>query len=357
MTVVDTFVSQVASVSTPETVNNASLKAESSSTFDPSKHLQFVSPSKVWSMKELQFPEDQGISPVSVSEPFRLFSDQAVHNMRNEIFSKKVWSNHRFASKYAECQLRGYARDHAPFIYSAWKSPETLAIISRIAGIDLVPLMDYEIAHINISGSTVDNLNPLTESTNASRETSKVIPAPSPSESVEEKNDAIVSWHKDSYPFVCVTMLSDCTNMVGGETALKTGTGQVIKVRGPGMGYAVVLQGRYIDHQALRAFGGTERISMVTSFRARSSGIKDDTVLKLVRPISNIDELYEEYSEYRFQMMEDRFREARQLMTEKLRNKAPYSVAETKAFIREQIEFLQQMDEQIIEHVGGKIVS
>jgi hypothetical protein len=43
------------------------------------------------------------------------------------------------------------------------------------------------------------------------------------------------AWHFDSYPFVCVTMLSDCEGMVGGETALKTGTGEIMKVRGPAM--------------------------------------------------------------------------------------------------------------------------
>lgn len=30
-------------------------------------------------------------------------------------------------------------------------------------------------------------------------------------------------------------MLSDCTGMIGGETALRTGTGEVMKVRGPAM--------------------------------------------------------------------------------------------------------------------------
>lgn len=44
-----------------------------------------------------------------------------------------------------------------------------------------------------------------------------------------------VAWHYDSFPFVCVTMLSDCTGMVGGETALRTATGEVMKVRGPAM--------------------------------------------------------------------------------------------------------------------------
>lgn len=50
-----------------------------------------------------------------------------------------------------------------------------------------------------------------------------------------EDDKPIVDWHTDSYPFVCVLMLSDCTDMVGGETALKKGNGDVLKVRGPQM--------------------------------------------------------------------------------------------------------------------------
>jgi hypothetical protein len=43
------------------------------------------------------------------------------------------------------------------------------------------------------------------------------------------------AWYHDSYPFVCVTMLSDCVGMAGGETALKTAWGEIMKVRGPAM--------------------------------------------------------------------------------------------------------------------------
>lgn len=80
------------------------------STFEPSEHLEYQPPSKIWTMEELDFPEDQGISPMSVSEPFRLFSESAVREMRKEILSRPVWENHRFQSKHAQCQLRGYAR-------------------------------------------------------------------------------------------------------------------------------------------------------------------------------------------------------------------------------------------------------
>ena len=115
---------------------------------------------------------------------------------------------------------------YAPFVYDTWKSPEILAIVSKIAGIDLVTEMDFEIGHINIS-------------TKSKEEKDKELQALADKVSglaTKEKDDRpIVDWHTDSYPFVCVTMLSDCTNMVGGETALRTGTGDILKVRGPQM--------------------------------------------------------------------------------------------------------------------------
>lgn len=68
--------------------------------------------------------------------------------------------------------------------------------------------MDYEIGHINLS-----------------------VPGMIQDQSMDD--EAIVGWHRDSYPFVCVLMMSDTTDMVGGETALRTGTGEIKKVRGP----------------------------------------------------------------------------------------------------------------------------
>lgn len=97
-----------------------------------------------------------------------------------------------------------------------------LRIISSIAGIDLIPAMDFEIAHINLSVQTQDSME------KELREYREVDPA-------DDDEGAIVGWHTDSYPFVCVTMLSDCSQMIGGETALRTGSGEIMKVRGPGM--------------------------------------------------------------------------------------------------------------------------
>lgn len=117
---------------------------------------------------------------------------------------------------HGKIMFANYSR-RAPFTYDAWKSPEVLKRISEVAGIDLVPSIDFEIANINISVRD-DNANV--------EHTVKLM-----------SNDDLpaVAWHYDSFPFVCVTMLSDCTGMVGGETAMRTPNGEIIKVRGPAM--------------------------------------------------------------------------------------------------------------------------
>ncbi|KAL3468342.1 hypothetical protein BJX64DRAFT_282520 [Aspergillus heterothallicus] len=320
--------------------------------FDPSKHLRFTPPSKVYSMEDLGYSRSRGVSPIGVSEPFPLFSAEAIEHMRREVLSDEVFSKWKYSSELAQCQLRGYAADCAPFVYDAWKNPETLGIISKIAGVDLVPAMDFEIGHVNLAVYSEEEKN---------RAVNEMIEQASHAANQGlnwEDNDPIVDWHTDSYPFVCVTMLSDCTGMVGGETALRKGDGEVVKVRGPQMGYAVILQGRYIEHQALRALGGTERISMVTSFRPRASLIKDDTVLTTVRPISDLGELYLQFAEYRFDMLQDRFRHANKLMRDQQRARRPFDTVRLKRFIREQMEFLEHMDKEIVEDdkvVKGKV--
>lgn len=107
-----------------------------------------------------------------------------------------------------------------------------LEIVSKIAGVDLVPQMDFEIAHINLWVPTEEQREDTRKAfqEKASRDADEGV-----SGCPWEDDQPIVDWHTDSYPFVCVTMLSDCANMLGGETALRTGTGEIMKVRGPQM--------------------------------------------------------------------------------------------------------------------------
>ena len=66
------------------------------------------------------------------------------------------------------------------------------------------------------------------------------------------------------------------------------------------------MQGRYLNHAALKAFGGRERISQITSLRPRSPLADDESVLTGVRPISNTSDLYTLWTRYRLESIEAR---------------------------------------------------
>jgi hypothetical protein len=253
---------------------------------------------------------------------------------------------------------------YAPFAYDAWTNPETLNILSKIAGVKLVPEMNYEIGHINFSVKSEQQ----TQQERAEIENQKRFYAED--EGIAgcpwEDDKPVVGWHQDSYPFVCVLMLSDCTDMVGGETALLTGDGNIIKVRGPDMvryltplklskrayqyqGCAVVLQGRYITHQALRALGTKERITSVTSFRPKSAHLADDTVLRTVRPISDLSELYYDFGEYRLEILEERIRSKLHELRTSRRAGKRIETTDFKKFLEQQVAFLNHTNNEIVE--------
>lgn len=304
--------------------------------FDPEQHLVFKQTPDILTMQDIGIAPDVGVSPVAVTQPFPLFSQEAIRIMRSEIFKPEVTQNYSFSSNLAAAQLRGYARDHAPFTRAAWNHPSTVAIVSKLAGIDLIPWSEYEIAHINLCVKS-------DEQAASERTASK-----QPSHASPDDDKPIVGWHTDSYPFVCVLMMSDCTNMVGGETALRTGSGEVLRIRGPTEGCAVILQGRYILHQALRALGAKERITAVTSWRPRSAFVKDDTVLRTVRPVSDLNELYHDFSEYRLEIIERRVRAARQKMRAHRAAGRLFDTAGHKAFLVDSAAFLQHTDRELV---------
>ncbi|CAJ2501263.1 Uu.00g041160.m01.CDS01 [Anthostomella pinea] len=314
--------------------------------FDPDLHLSFKEAPKVHTMTDLGLPEDTGISPIAVSEPFPLFTFDAVMRMRQEILSPEVLGNCQYSSNLAQCQLRGFVNKYAPFVYDVWKNPKTLAIVSKIAGIDLVPEMDFELAHVNISVKSEEERE---EELAAFAERAEFEADEGIAGCPWEDDKPIVDWHTDSYPFVCVTMLSDCRTMIGGETALRTGTGDIMKVRGPQMGCAVILQGRYIEHQALRALGAAERISMVTSFRPRCPSVRDDTVLTTVRPISIVSELYNQFAEYRLEILEERVRQQLRELRDAHAAGRRVATKKLKAFLDEQERFLAHMNREMVD--------
>ncbi|KAF2108109.1 hypothetical protein BDV96DRAFT_504784 [Lophiotrema nucula] len=291
--------------------------------FDPAKHLSYKEDPKVLTLNDIGIDNNDGISPVAVSDPFPLFSEEAIKIMRSEIFTNEVWENCMFSSEFAGCQLRGHCPKYAPFMHTSWTHPATLSTISRIAGIDLVPIFDYEIGNINISVN-----DPIADSTKRSADQS-------------EDELPVTKWHHDSYPFVCVVMMSDARGMVGGETALRRGDGRIEKVRGPQMGSAVILQGHIIMHQALSARGASERITMITSFRARDPFVKDTSVLTNIRPISDKSEMYYQWTRYRMEVLIKKLEGMKEVLDGEHNENEGTDVERVKVFLKEQEGWVQ----------------
>ncbi|OBA22148.1 hypothetical protein METBIDRAFT_77619 [Metschnikowia bicuspidata var. bicuspidata NRRL YB-4993] len=287
--------------------------------FDPLVHLKYYSQgpaeqhkynhTRRITMEELGLTSKTQISPVGVSDPFPLFTDEAVDIMRWEILHRDTFlANARLSynsTSGLDCAMRGYVSDgrtvHTPFTHAAWTHPETMQLISTMAGVDLQVVMDHEIAHVNVgitdphTAARQRSLHEAEQRERLFRGTQKDADADAPGPAGDAEIPAIVGWHHDAYPFVCVLMLSDTTDMVGGETYLRMGDGQLARVAGPQKGHAAVLQGRLIRHLAPKPVGATERITMVTSYRARDAAQHDGSVLGTVKPEINYGSKYSDF--------------------------------------------------------------
>ncbi|KAF2166798.1 hypothetical protein M409DRAFT_22852 [Zasmidium cellare ATCC 36951] len=303
---------------TPKSLTaNSTTASQAPVEFDANKHLAYSPPCSDVQMHDLGYPPTE-LSSVAHTQPFPLLSAEAILQHRRELFNKETLDNCMHHTRPGSIQIRGAAPRYAPFIHQFWHSKEVLDIISKHAGVDLVPAMDYEISHCNaqlgpdgLDGVRATPVEPpvATEETIASFDGVQA-------RYDRNKEDAnpVIEWHKDSHPFVCVIMLSDARHMTGGETELQCADGRTVKVKAPQMGYATILQGRYITHLAIPACNMPERITIVTSFRPRDPTLLDETTNMNIRNKSHLTELYYQWTTYRLRVLEQRVQLARKAL-------------------------------------------
>lgn len=116
----------------------------------------------------------------------------------------------------------------------------------------------------------------------------------------------------------------------------------------------MVLQGRYISHIALPPTNCRERITLVTSFRAREPAVRDDSVLTTVRPISDLNELYSQWAEYRVELVEERCRRLVKKVRERKRVGRDFDVAAVKTELEELGGMLQRTAAEIVDEKEEK---
>ncbi|RFU75384.1 hypothetical protein TARUN_6865 [Trichoderma arundinaceum] len=308
--------------------------------FDPLQHLCYKRPSSTISLDDLGLDFPQASSQTAITEPFPLLTPAGVRELRADIFRPEIVGKYGSWKYPGVYRIRGYG-PAAPFTYSMWRSPEMQKACSDAAGVDLDIIMDYEIGQLNVqlpkhvdrSGAITDNLPP-PEPPKASNDDAE------PDEEGADLKDLVSAWHHDSYPWVCVLMLSDPVGMSGGETALRKGDGGILKMRQPGMGYAVMMQGSMVSHAALRTLGSGERITFVVSMRPSDPLLQDTSTLRTVKPISNNDELFRQWTGYRFDVVAKRLAKMRETLQAEGRPAAETHRL-TKEWVQEQIAYLQ----------------
>lgn len=321
-----------------EPINSVSQKTPVA--FDPLQHLCYSQPSSTISLDDLGLDFPQASSRTAITAPFPLLTPAGVRELRADIFRPEIVGKYGSWKYPGVYRIRGYG-PAAQFTYAMWRSPEVLKACSDAAGVDLDVIMDYEIGQLNVqlpkhvdrSSAITDNLPP-PEPPKASEDDVE-----SDEEGADLKN-LVSAWHHDSYPWVCVLMLSDPVGMSGGETALRKGDGGILKMRQPGMGYAVMMQGSMVSHAALRTLGSGERITFVVSMRPRDPLLQDTSTLRTVKPISNNDELFRQWTGYRFDVVAQRLAKMREVLQAEGRPAAETHRL-TKEWVQEQIEYLQ----------------
>ena len=73
--------------------------------FDPVKHVNFQPPRSIYTMEQIGL-KGHGISPHAATEPFPLFTEEAITQMRAEIFDEKVLAECQYCSTFIKNMVR-----------------------------------------------------------------------------------------------------------------------------------------------------------------------------------------------------------------------------------------------------------
>ena len=229
--------------------------------FNPSVHLSLENPENLLTLAE--FGYDSPLMPVptdiAATSSFRVMSDEGVEALNHvcKQLEQFTTSNARIARN-----VRG-AVYRSDFLRDLALSPDVCEHMSQILNTPLAPHgMPHQLAHLNY--------NPLT-----------------PGENVDK-------WHWDTLQVDYVMFVTDPNNVEGGEFQYFKGTRdeltsihsqnkpipseRIIAPHIPGPGYAVLMQGDHVVHQA-RGITSGERITLVNGYTYEKPGAKDFSAL------------------------------------------------------------------------------
>lgn len=231
--------------------------------FDPARHLALEQPEYTLSLADLGYGDEiAGTTPTSVAATacFRVLSDEGVAAMYHVCKQLEAFttSNPRIARN-----TRGGVYQ-SNFLRDFSLCPEYAEHLSGIMQSPLLPhAMGHQIAHLNYQPLTV--------------------------------GDSVDKWHYDTLQVDTVMFVTDPKSVEGGEFQYFKGTrdemaalhqaGQgfpadrIHSPDMPGPGYAVLMQGNYVVHQACGLRKEGERITLVNGFSYADQSTPDYTAL------------------------------------------------------------------------------
>jgi hypothetical protein len=254
---------------------------ESDVAWDPDRYLELVPPEQVVLLEEWG-PEAAGptaLSPVAISSPFRLLSDEGVEAMQAICGELKLsaGSDHRIAKR-----SRGgvYRSD---FLRGLYGEPRVLEFLRGLAQAPLEPHpVVHHAIHVNYAP---DDL----------------------SRNVDQ-------WHRDAVAFDYVLMVTDLRPMKGGRfeyflgpveegrALLESGEGlpedRVTSPEFPGAGWAVFQQGHRVLHRAARLEERYPRVTAVASYWTPHPEVDDPTDLQTLLRADGREIALVEWSRY-----------------------------------------------------------
>ena len=231
--------------------------------FNPAIHLALEIPEEILTLKDLGYGEEiSGTTPTHIAATtcFRILSDEGVAAMYHvckqlEAFTK---SNPRIS----RCTRGGVYQSQ--FLRDFCLSPEITEHLSNIMQTPLLPhAMPHQLGHINYQPLTI--------------------------------GENVDKWHYDTLQADYVMFVTDPNKVEGGEFQYFKGTRdemaalkaadqvfpeeRIIAPDLPGAGYAVLIQGNYVVHQAKALLAEGERITLVNGYSYGDVNIPDYTAL------------------------------------------------------------------------------
>ena len=231
--------------------------------FDPSIHLALTRPEQTWSLTDFGYGEEiAGTTPAELAATscFRILSDEGVAAMQHVCRQLEAFT--RANPRIARTTRGGVYR--SAFMRDFAMSVDVAEHVSALMQTPLHPhTMGHQLGHLNYQ--------PLTLGENVDK------------------------WHYDTLQVDYVMFVTDPNTVEGGEVQyffgtrdemaqrVKSGQGipadRIVAPAMPGAGYAVLMQGNYVVHQARGLDAPGERITLVNGYTFGDLSTPDYTAL------------------------------------------------------------------------------